>query len=168
VTLPAAVSTQWLAARLGRAGLRVLDASWYLPALGRDARAEYAAGHIPGALFFDLDAVSDDATPLPHMLPQPEAFARDMTRLGLTDADELVVYDGTGSNMSAARAWWMFRVFGHDAVAVLDGGLAKWRREGRPLEAGGVALAPGRFTARPLRSPSPCAWRESTSISQSH
>jgi thiosulfate/3-mercaptopyruvate sulfurtransferase len=148
VTLPAAVSTQWLAARLGRAGLRVLDASWYLPALGRDARAEYAAGHIPGALFFDLDAVSDHATPLPHMLPQPEAFARDMTRLGLTDADELVVYDGTGSNMSAARAWWMFRVFGHDAVAVLDGGLAKWRREGRPLEAGGVALAPGRFTAR--------------------
>jgi len=148
VTLPAAVSTQWLAARLGRAGLRVLDASWYLPALGRDARAEYAAGHIPGALFFDLDAVSDPATPLPHMLPQPEAFARDMTRLGLTDADELVVYDGTGSNMSAARAWWMFRVFGHDAVAVLDGGLAKWRREGRPLEAGGVALAPGRFTAR--------------------
>jgi thiosulfate/3-mercaptopyruvate sulfurtransferase len=148
VTLPAAVSTQWLAARLARAGLRVLDASWYLPALGRDARAEYAAGHIPGALFFDLDAVSDHATPLPHMLPQPEAFARDMTRLGLTDADELVVYDGTGSNMSAARAWWMFRVFGHDAVAVLDGGLAKWRREGRPLEAGGVALAPGRFTAR--------------------
>lgn len=148
MTLPAAVSTEWLAARLGRAGLRVLDASWYLPTLGRDARAEYAGGHIPGALFFDLDAVSDHATALPHMLPQPEAFARDMTRLGLIDADELVVYDGTGSNMSAARAWWMFRVFGHDAVAVLDGGLAKWRREGRPLEAGGVALAPGRFTAR--------------------
>jgi thiosulfate/3-mercaptopyruvate sulfurtransferase len=148
VTLPAAVSTQWLAARLGRAGLRVLDASWYLPALGRDARAEYAAGHIPGALFFDLDAVSDPATPLPHMLPQPEAFARDMTRLGLTDADELVVYDGTGSNMSAARAWWMFRVFGHERVAVLDGGLAKWRREGRPVEPGDVVLAPGSFTAR--------------------
>jgi thiosulfate/3-mercaptopyruvate sulfurtransferase len=142
------VSTEWLAERLGRAGLRVLDASWYLPTLGRDARAEYAAGHIPGALFFDLDAVSDHATPLPHMLPQPEAFARAMTELGLTDDDALIVYDGTGSNMSAARAWWMFRVFGHAAVAVLDGGLAKWRREGRPLEAGAVALAPGRFTAR--------------------
>jgi thiosulfate/3-mercaptopyruvate sulfurtransferase len=142
------VSTEWLAERLGRAGLRVLDASWYLPTLGRDARAEYAAGHIPGGLFFDLDAVSDHATPLPHMLPQPEAFARAMTELGLTDDDALIVYDGTGSNMSAARAWWMFRVFGHAAVAVLDGGLAKWRREGRPLEAGAVALAPGRFTAR--------------------
>ena len=148
MTLPAAVSTEWLAARLGRAGPRVLDASWYLPALGRDARAEYAAGHIPGALFFDLDAVSDRAATLPHMLPQPEAFARAMAGLGLTDADELVVYDGTGSNMSAARAWWMFRVFGHAGVAVLDGGLAKWRREGRPLEGGAVVLAPGVFTAR--------------------
>jgi thiosulfate/3-mercaptopyruvate sulfurtransferase len=148
VTLPGAVSAEWLAERLGRAGVRVLDASWYLPALGRDARAEYAAGHIPGALFFDLDAVSDHATALPHMLPQPEAFARAMTELGLTDDDELVVYDGTGSNMSAARAWWMFRVFGHGAVAVLDGGLAKWRWEGRSLESGDVVLAPGRFTAR--------------------
>jgi thiosulfate/3-mercaptopyruvate sulfurtransferase len=148
VTLPAAVSTEWLAARLGRAGLRVLDASWYLPALGRDARAEYVAGHVPGALFFDLDAVSDHATTLPHMLPRPEAFAGAMAGLGLTDADELVVYDGTGSNMSAARAWWMFRVFGHERVAVLDGGLAKWRREGRPVEPGDVVLAPGSFTAR--------------------
>ncbi|MGH7512995.1 MAG: 3-mercaptopyruvate sulfurtransferase [Gemmatimonadales bacterium] len=148
MTLPGAVSTEWLAERLGSAGLRVLDASWYLPALGRDARAEYATGHIPGALFFDLDAVSDHATTLPHMLPRPEAFARAMTELGLTDDDKVVVYDGTGSNMSAARAWWMFRVFGHGAVAVLDGGLATWRREGRPLEAGGVGLAPGRFTAR--------------------
>jgi len=148
VTLPGAVSTEWLAARLGRAGLRVLDASWYLPALGRDARAEYAAGHIPGALFLDLDAISDQATALPHMLPQPEAFARAMAALGLTDDDEIVVYDGTGSNTSAARAWWMFRVFGHETVAVLDGGLTRWRREGRPVEPGHVVLAPGSFSAR--------------------
>src|SRR5262249_13870941 len=98
-------------------------------------------------LFFDLDAVSDHATSLPHMLPTPDAFARAMTELGLDDLDDLVVYDGTAANISAARAWWMFRVFGHDAVAVLDGGLEKWRREGRPLEAGDVRPRAGRFTA---------------------
>jgi thiosulfate/3-mercaptopyruvate sulfurtransferase len=142
------VSTEWLAEHLGRAGLRVLDASWYLPSSGRDPRAEYAAGHIPGALFFDLDAVSDPATPLPHMLPHADAFARAMTELGLRDEDDLVVYDGSGANLSAARAWWMFRVFGHPAVAMLDGGLGKWRGEGRTLEPGTVALPPGRFTAQ--------------------
>jgi thiosulfate/3-mercaptopyruvate sulfurtransferase len=148
VSIGATVTTEWLAERLGRVRLRVLDASWYLPASARDGRAEYRAGHIPGALFFDLDAVSDRASPLPHMLPGPDTFARAMTELGLEDADDLVVYDGTGANMSAARAWWMFRVFGHDAVAVLDGGLEKWRREGRPLESGAAVLPPGRFTAR--------------------
>lgn len=147
MTLPSLVSTEWLAGRLGQDGLRVLDASWYLPTAGRDARAEYLAGHLPGALFFDLDAVSDPDTSLPHMLPSAEAFARAMTALGLRDSDDLVVYDGTGANMSAARAWWMFRVFGHATVALLDGGSAKWRREGRPLETGSVTLAPGRFTA---------------------
>jgi thiosulfate/3-mercaptopyruvate sulfurtransferase len=148
MTLPALVSTEWLAARLGEPGLRVLDASWYLPGLGRDARAEYAAAHLPGALFFDLDAVSDHATALPHMLPPADGFARAMGELGLRDGDGLVVYDGTGANMSAARAWWMFRAFGHRAVAVLDGGLGKWRRAGRPLESGMATLPPGRFTAR--------------------
>ena len=147
MTLPGLVSTEWLAGRLGQAGLRVLDASWYLPTAGRDAHAEYLAGHLPGALFFDLDAVSDPDTALPHMLPPSQAFARTMTALGLRDGDDLVVYDGTGANMSAARAWWMFRVFGHPAVAVLDGGLAKWRREGRPLETGTVSLPAGGFTA---------------------
>jgi thiosulfate/3-mercaptopyruvate sulfurtransferase len=148
VSLPGLVSTEWLAGRLGQAGLRVLDASWYLPNAGRDARAEYLAGHLPGALFFDLDAVSDPDTSLPHMLPSEEGFARAMTALGLRDSDDLVIYDGTGANMSAARAWWMFRAFGHPAAALLDGGWAKWRREGRPLETGPVTLAPGRFTAR--------------------
>ena len=147
MTIPSLVSTEWLAGRLGQDGLRVLDASWYLTAAGRDARAEYLAGHLPGALFFDLDAVSEPDTSLPHMLPSAQAFARAMTALGLRDSDDLVIYDGTGANMSAARAWWMFRVFGHPAVALLDGGSAKWRRERRPLETGAVTLAPGRFSA---------------------
>jgi thiosulfate/3-mercaptopyruvate sulfurtransferase len=146
--LPALVSTAWLAERLERESLRVLDASWYLPSQGRHAAAEYAAGHIPGALFFDLDAVSDPATSLPHMLPDDAAFAEAMSALGLEDGDDLVVYDSTGANVGAARAWWMFRVFGHVRVAILDGGLRKWRREGRPLEAGAVALPRGRFSAR--------------------
>lgn len=146
--LPAVVSTEWLAARLGRPGLRVLDASWYLPASGRDPAAEYAAGHIPGAVFFDLDALSDRTVALPHMLPAPERFAGEMGALGLSDSDDLVVYDDSGVNLSAPRVWWTFRTFGHERVAVLDGGLGKWRREGRPLEQGTVKLPRGRFTAR--------------------
>ena len=148
MSLASLVSTGWLAERLGQTGLRVLDASWYLPTQNRDARAEHAAGHIPGALFFDLDAVSDHATTLPHMLPDAGAFAQAMSDLGLGDDDDLVVYDATGANVSAARAWWMFRVFGHPRVAVLDGGLGKWRQEGRPLESGAVRHPPGRFSAR--------------------
>jgi thiosulfate/3-mercaptopyruvate sulfurtransferase len=146
--LPALVTTEWLATRLGRPDLRVLDASWYLPTSGRAPAAEFAAGHIPGALFFDLDAASDRSSPLPHMLPAPDDFAEQMTALGLDDADDLVIYDGSGLNLSAARVWWMFRVFGHERVAVLDGGILKWRSEGRSLESGRPALPPGRFHAR--------------------
>lgn len=146
--LPALVSTDWLAARLGRASLRVLDGSWYLPTSGRDPAAEYEAGHIPGALFFDLDASSDRSSRLPHMLPPAAEFAERMTALGLEDADDLVIYDDSGVNISAPRAWWMFRVFGHERVAVLDGGIGKWRREGRPVETGVVRLPRGSFGAR--------------------
>lgn len=146
--LPALVSTEWLAARLGSPPLKVVDGSWYLPGSGRDAATEYLRGHIPGAVFFDLDASSDPNSSLPHMLPAEPAFARRMEALGLDDRDDLVVYDGSGSNLSAARVWWMFRVFGHARVAVLDGGIGKWRREQRPLEQGPVASLPGRFTAR--------------------
>jgi thiosulfate/3-mercaptopyruvate sulfurtransferase len=146
--LPPLVSTAWLAERLGRPGLRVVDASWYLPSGRRDAEAEYLAGHIPGAVYFDLDASSDPRSPLPHMLPDADAFAARMGRLGLGDGDDIVVYDGSGYNLSAARAWWMFRAFGHDRVAVLDGGLGRWRHEGRPLEPGAVTLPPARFRAR--------------------
>lgn len=142
------VSSAWLEGRLGAPDLRVLDASWYLPAAGRDARAEYLAGHIPGAVFFDLDAASDPRSPWPHMLPTADEFARLAGSLGIGDHTQVVIYDGSGTNLSAARAWWMFRAFGHRAVAVLDGGLGKWKAEGRPLEAGPVAVTPEHFQAR--------------------
>jgi thiosulfate/3-mercaptopyruvate sulfurtransferase len=145
---PALVSTEWLALHLGSPGIRVLDGSWYLPFAGRDAAAEYASGHIPGALFFDLDASSDPGTLLPHMLPSPEFFAARMSALGISESEDVVVYDGSGVNLSAPRVWWMLRTFGHRRVAVLDGGSEKWRREGRPLEAGTVRIREGHYTAR--------------------
>lgn len=146
---PGLVSTDWLAARLGDPRLRLLDASWYLPTANRDPRAEFRTGHLPGAQFFDLDAASDSASPLPHMLPTEAHFAAYVRTLGISNGDWVVVYDGSGNNLSAPRAWWMFRAFGHGDVAVLDGGLGAWRREGRALEAGEPAPArPGDFTAR--------------------
>lgn len=141
------VSTDWLAAHLGEADLRIVDATWYLPHLQRDARAEYRAAHIPGASFFDIDEVKDVANPLPHMLPDAAAFARAVGRLGLGDGDRVVVYGARGF-IASARVWWTFRAFGHDDVAVLDGGLPKWRAEGRPLESA-VPTPPFRqFTPR--------------------
>ncbi|MEZ5666740.1 MAG: rhodanese-like domain-containing protein [Alphaproteobacteria bacterium] len=126
----ALVETGWLADHLGDADLCVLDASYHLPAAKRDARAEYGARHIPGARFFDIDATSDRGSPLPHMLPSPEDFAAAVGALGVGNGSMVVVYDVYGL-MSAARAWWMFRVFGHDRVAVLNGGLPKWLAENR-------------------------------------
>ena len=146
----ALVTTDWLAGELGRPGLRVVDGSMYLPTSGRDAAAEYADGHIPGAVFFDLDASSDRESTLPHMLPAPEAFGTRMGRLGIGDGDDIVVYDGSGANLSAARVWWMFRVFGHSSVALLDGGMGKWRSEGRPIERGAVHHPRTTFTPRPI------------------
>lgn len=146
--VPALVSTGWLAERLGAPRVRPVDASWYLQSSNRDARAEFEAGHIPGAIYFDLDAVSAADAELPHMLPDAAAFTHAMRGLGLSSDDMLVVYDGSGVNLSAPRAWWMFRTFGHLRVAVLDGGFGKWRAEGRPIESGGVHLPAGDFTAR--------------------
>jgi thiosulfate/3-mercaptopyruvate sulfurtransferase len=148
MSAPGLVSTDWLADRIGSPGVRVVDGSWYLPTSGRDPRAEYLAGHVPGAVFFDLDALSDRGNVLPHMLPSADRFAEQVGALGVGDDDDVIVYDGSGANLSAARVWWMFRVFGHERVAVLDGGLAKWRAEGRPLERGAVSLRPARFTPR--------------------
>ena len=127
------VSTDWLASHLKDPDLRVLDASWYMPAQNRDAKAEYAAGHIPGARFFDIDEISDQRSALPHMAPPPEKFISRMRAMGVGDGHQVVVYDGTGL-FSAARVWWTFRLMGKVDVAVLDGGLPKWLAEGRMVE----------------------------------
>lgn len=147
----ALVTTEWLAANLGRSSVRTVDGSWHMPQLKRDARAEFARVHIPGAVFFDIDAIADTASPLPHMLPTARKFAESVGALGIGDRDLVVVYDTRGV-ISAARVWWTFRAFGHARVAVLDGGLPKWQAEGRPVEAGAPAPAPRRFTARLHRS----------------
>lgn len=142
------VSTEWLAARLNAPDIRIVDASWYLPVMKRDAKSEYAERHIPGAVYFDIDEISDSSSGLPHMLPPPEKFASRMRKMGLGDGSRIVVYDASGGNMSAPRAWWMFRAFGHQDVAILDGGLKKWQAEGRPVEDMPPAPRDRHFTAR--------------------
>ena len=127
------VSTAWLAAHLKDPDLRVIDASWYLPDMGRDAKAEYAAAHIPGARFFDIDEITDSRSNLPHMAPPPEKFISRLRAMGVGDGHQVVVYDGAGL-FSAARVWWTFRLMGKFDVAVLDGGLPKWQAEGREVE----------------------------------
>ncbi len=127
------VSSQWLADHMGDPDLRILDGSFYLPDAGRSARAEYEAGHIPGARFFDIDEIADSARDMPHMAPPPEKFISRMRAMGVGDGHQVVVYDGSGL-FSAARVWWTFRLMGKRDVAVLDGGLPKWSAEGRPVE----------------------------------
>jgi thiosulfate/3-mercaptopyruvate sulfurtransferase len=125
----------------------VVDGSFYLPAMKRDPAAEYLAGHIPGAVRFDIDEIADKSIPLPHMLPSPEQFAQAVGRLGISDRDTIVVYDGAGL-FSAPRVWWTFRLFGAQNVFILDGGLPRWKAEGRPLESGSAKREPRSFTAR--------------------
>jgi thiosulfate/3-mercaptopyruvate sulfurtransferase len=127
------VSTAWLEAHLKDPDLRVLDASWYLPDMARDAKAEYNEAHIPGARFFDIEEISDKRSGLPHMAPTPEMFISRMRAMGVGDGHQVVIYDGAGL-FSAARVWWTFRLMGKQDVAVLDGGFPKWRSEGRPIE----------------------------------
>jgi len=134
---PHLVSTDWLASQIGAPDLSIIDASWYLPAQNRNGQAEYLERHIPGAVFFDIDAVADTATNLPHMLPTPEGFAAMVGAMGISNSDRIVVYDGAGL-FSAARVWWSFRVMGARSVQILDGGLPKWLAEDRPTEAGPV------------------------------
>lgn len=130
------VSTAWLADNLANPDVVILDGSWHLPAEKRDPRAEYAAAHIPGARFFDIDKTADQASHLPHMLPAAASFAASMALLGVGEGDAVVVYDASAPGiMSAARVWWTLRTFGHDNVAVLDGGFKKWKAEGRPVTA---------------------------------
>jgi thiosulfate/3-mercaptopyruvate sulfurtransferase len=127
------VSTDWLAAHLRDPDLRVLDASWYMPDAGRDARAEYAGAHIPGARFFDIDEIADHRSTLPHTAPPPEKFVSRMRAMGVGDGHQVVIYDGSGL-FSAARVWWTFRLMGKIDVAVLDGGFPKWKAEGHEIE----------------------------------
>lgn len=141
------VSTAWLAERLAAPDIRIVDGTYYLPTQGRDARAEFEAAHIPGAVFFDIDEIADSTIDLPHMLPTAEKFASRVRKLGLGDGSRIVVYDQHGL-FSAPRVWWTFRVFGHTDVAVLDGGLPKWRAENRPLEEGPARPQERHFTAR--------------------
>ena len=131
------VSTAWLAERLRSPDVRVVDGSWHMPAEARDGREEYLQAQIPGAVFFDIDAIADRETDLPHMLPTPEAFAQAAGELGLSREADIVVYDTHGVR-SAARVWWTLRAMGYEGVHVLDGGLRKWMAEGRPIEAGEV------------------------------
>lgn len=140
------VSTDWLEGELGAPDLRVIDATVFLPNSERDARAEYQAEHIPGAVFLDLDEVVDADNPAPHMLPSEPKFASRMQTLGLGDGNRFVVYDNSALH-SSARAWWMLRLFGAHYVAVLDGGLPKWKAEGRLLESGSHRVRHGHFTA---------------------
>ncbi len=139
------VTTEWLAAELGKSDLRVIDASLFLPAHGRNARAEFEAAHIPGAVFLDLDEVADLNSPLPYMLPPPEKFASRMQALGLGDGSRIVVYDNSPIR-SSARAWWMLMLFGAHEVSILDGGFAKWQAEARALESGKPVVRHRHFT----------------------
>jgi thiosulfate/3-mercaptopyruvate sulfurtransferase len=140
------VSTDWLAGRLREASVVAVDASYFLPTQKRDAHAEFLDGHIPGAVFFDIEAISDHSTDLPHMLPGAGHFGEAVGALGIGDADTVVVYDSVGL-FSAARVWWTFGIFGAKNVFILDGGLPKWKAEGRPLETGDTQRAPKKFHA---------------------
>jgi thiosulfate/3-mercaptopyruvate sulfurtransferase len=131
------VSTEWLAQRLGKPDVVVVDGSFHLPTANRNAQAEYEAEHIPGAVFFDIDAIADHSTELPHMLPGPDQFTAAVGALGIGEKDTIVVYDSAGL-YSAARVWWTFRIFGAKSVYILEGGLPRWKAESRPLESGPV------------------------------
>ncbi len=147
-TAPPLVTTDWLADHLSAPEIRVVDGSWYLPQMNRNAAQEYEHQHIPGAVFLDLDAISDQKSPFPHMVPSPEAFSRDVGKLGIANLHHLVIYDGAGL-FSAARIWWMFKVMGHEKVSVLDGGLPKWLAEGHRTATSIEKPTEQQFVARP-------------------
>lgn len=140
------VSTEWLAAHLNDPSVKILDASFKMPGVTPLPKDDFIAAHIPGAVFFDVDTVSDHANPLPHMFPSAEQFGRDVGALGIGNGDTVVLYDA-GGWVAAPRAWWMFLSFGHADVRVLDGGLKKWIAEGRPVEKGEASPKPATFKA---------------------
>ena len=143
----ALVGTDWLAENLDVPNVRVIDVSYFLPGANRDPRQEFAAKHIPGAVFFDIDDISDKSNDLPHMLPDAGTFSEKVSALGIGNDDKVIAYDASGGGMAAARGWWMFRVFGHKDVTVLNGGLPKWQAEGRPTTGEAHSPAPATYTA---------------------
>ncbi|MEQ9519795.1 MAG: 3-mercaptopyruvate sulfurtransferase [Parvibaculum sp.] len=146
-SVPHLVSTDWLADHLGAPDIKIVDGSWHMPAAARDPRAEFEEAHIPGAVFFDLDEISDTDSPYPHMLPSTEKFCSRMKSMGIGDGHHIIAYDSSGL-FSAARLWWTFRVHGHERVSVLNGGLKKWKAEGRPLAHGISEASERHYTAR--------------------
>lgn len=144
----ALVSTEWLTERVGKPGIAIVDATWFPKHSPRKAATEFEQAHIPGAVFFNIDDIADRKTSLPHMLPDAATFAAKVGALGIGDADRIIAYDANGGAAAAARVWWMFRVFGHANVAMLDGGLPKWLKENRRTEAGPARPAGKRFTVR--------------------
>lgn len=140
------VGTGWLAEHLAHPQLRIVDASWYLPSMGRNGRSEYESAHIPGSIFGDLEQLADEQAPYPHTMPSPDLLASRLGALGIGSDTAVVVYDASGQNFSAPRLWWMLRTMGHERVAVLDGGLPAWVREQRPTSTSSTAYAPATFT----------------------
>jgi thiosulfate/3-mercaptopyruvate sulfurtransferase len=143
--MSAFVSTEWLAAHLNDADVVIIDASWYLPTMNRDGKKEYAEGHIPNAVHFDIDAVADKTTTLPHMLPKPQDFANAVGAMGISENDHIIVYDGAGL-FAAPRVWWTFKVMGAKRVSILEGGAPKWKAEGRAWTNAPTQRVPKSFT----------------------
>ena len=143
----ALVETQWLADNLALPGIALIDASFHLPTANRDPKAEFSMAHIPGAVFFDINAIAEKETVLPHMLPDADQFAADMSALGISNDDHVICYDANGGAMAAMRAFWMFTIFGHSNVSLLHGGLPQWRAEGRATDSGNVTPQPTDYTA---------------------
>lgn len=146
-TSSALVSSEWLAQHLTDPTIKILDCTWHHPSTNLDGRTQYRGRHLPGSVHFDIDQVADKSNPLPHMLPTAEDFAHKVGLLGISNSDRVIVYDRHYGGSAAARVWWMFRVFGHDNVALLDGGFGKWTKEKRPAEMTPVRPAPASFTA---------------------
>lgn len=157
------VDPEWLMENLGAPGLVILDASWYLPKHGRDPRAEFEDAHIPTARFFNVDACADLTSGLPHTVPSPEAFSAFVASLGITNESRVVLYDGSGTNLSAPRVWWLFRYFGHEDVAVLDGGWSGWLSVGGTTESGEAHLSQ-ELPAPFLTSPQPHLIRDASAV----
>jgi thiosulfate/3-mercaptopyruvate sulfurtransferase len=143
----ALVSSEWLAQHLADPGIKILDCTWHHPSTNLDGRTQYRGRHLPGSVHFDIDQVADKTKPLPHMLPAAEDFAHKVGLLGISNADRVIVYDRHYGGSAAGRVWWMFRVFGHDNVALLDGGFGKWTKEKQPAEMTPVRPAPASFQA---------------------